>query len=462
MFKPIPGNHEFLISKDGEFKSRYLTADGMGCTPTIQDGKVLIEFFGNSEELSVVWLSGISRYEVEFDTPSKYHNVFFIDGRMVFKRPIEPIKGMRVVPRYTRYLVSKGGDLYDTLEQTFVPRLEWRSRGKDEYTKVSIYDPIKGRKRNIVLHRLVALAWVHNPSPETKRFVNHIDGDKRNPHYLNLEWVTPQENNLHAIETGLRGDNTPCKVRDSQTGDVVEYRSLAEATEALGVAVGSIAKALSTIRKNKMFQDRYEIKHLDDTSPWTHEQGVKKAGRYITTVTAPDGSMEEFHDTRDVIKRYKLWNMGGTGIRHILERMSCDYPDHTVNVVDQYDTRPIQAIRISDRRVMETATIREMSRFTGMDHRYIRRHLVSPSLYSVDGFAYRYKTDESWPATIEPLPSKSVCILATHSSTGEQIEFKSLRTAADHFKVDRSLIKVRIKKNTDHNGWKFQELDKQL
>ena len=58
-----------------------------------------------------------------------------------------------------------------------------------------------GKVRSIRIHRLVAEAFIPNPS--NKPQVNHKDGNKANNAASNLEWSTNSENQLHARETGL-------------------------------------------------------------------------------------------------------------------------------------------------------------------------------------------------------------------------------------------------------------------
>lgn len=73
------------------------------------------------------------------------------------------------------------------------------SIGKTGYYKTIIYND--GKSKTYVAHRLVALKYIPNPSgyPE----VNHIDGNKLNNHYKNLEWCTRSQNIKHGIKTGL-------------------------------------------------------------------------------------------------------------------------------------------------------------------------------------------------------------------------------------------------------------------
>jgi hypothetical protein len=58
-----------------------------------------------------------------------------------------------------------------------------------------------GRYRPTSLHRIVAKLFV--PNPEHLPFVHHIDHNKQNPHYTNLEWTTNQINVQKAYDAGI-------------------------------------------------------------------------------------------------------------------------------------------------------------------------------------------------------------------------------------------------------------------
>ena len=67
------------------------------------------------------------------------------------------------------------------------------------YKRVELY--YEGKRRKYFIHRLVAMLYVENPS--NKNQVNHINGDKLNNSYTNLEWVTNRENSEHARNNNL-------------------------------------------------------------------------------------------------------------------------------------------------------------------------------------------------------------------------------------------------------------------
>lgn len=55
-----------------------------------------------------------------------------------------------------------------------------------------------GDARRVSVHRLVAETFIPNPGKLPQ--INHLDGDKQNNAVENLEWVTHDENQRHAIE----------------------------------------------------------------------------------------------------------------------------------------------------------------------------------------------------------------------------------------------------------------------
>lgn len=63
------------------------------------------------------------------------------------------------------------------------------------------YKQVRYKDKVLHVHRLVATKYV--PNPLNKPCVNHIDGNKLNNNYANLEWCTHAENNRHAFATGL-------------------------------------------------------------------------------------------------------------------------------------------------------------------------------------------------------------------------------------------------------------------
>ena len=102
-------------------------------------------------------------------------------------------------------------------------------------------------KRNVLVHRLVAKAFV--PNPESKREVNHRNGIKTDNKAVNLEWVTPKENISHAHKAGLF-DESLNKHRKAviatniSTGETRIYESQLAAATDLGIKQSTISKMI--------------------------------------------------------------------------------------------------------------------------------------------------------------------------------------------------------------------------
>lgn len=128
------------------------------------------------------------------------------------------------VVRRIRYN-NAGNKKQYTIPYYIKPKLD-----KDGYVKYTLCK--KQKNKSIFAHKLVALNFI--PNPENKPQVNHIDGNKENNYVGNLEWNTIQENNLHALRTGLRNmkNNKMSKVviqKDKEGNIIQEYKSSGDA-----------------------------------------------------------------------------------------------------------------------------------------------------------------------------------------------------------------------------------------
>lgn len=118
------------------------------------------------------------------------------------------------------YRITQDGRVFSVRANKFLsPKID-----KDGYLEYCLC--VNAIRKCVRAHRLVAAAFLDEAAPE-KFQINHIDGDKENNHYTNLEWVTCGENNRHAVNTGLRigvrGEvNNMAKYADSFITSVVE------------------------------------------------------------------------------------------------------------------------------------------------------------------------------------------------------------------------------------------------
>ncbi|GFO55584.1 hypothetical protein GMSM_25910 [Geomonas sp. Red276] len=165
---------------------------------------------------------------------------------------------VKIVNGYgARYVVSNMGGLWRwcSKETRYIPiKCDRKDAG---YQRVCLYDGTKPVWRNI--HVLVAEAFI--PNPDEKPQVNHIDGDKTNSRFDNLEWVTRLENHQHACDMGL---NKHYKLSARDKHDICRAYYAKEATVSqLSEKYGVVASGIWRHIKNwKRIQKELPLKDV--------------------------------------------------------------------------------------------------------------------------------------------------------------------------------------------------------
>jgi len=152
------------------------------------------------------------------------------------------------------YKVTEDGNIYNIKRKKFLKNVL-----SERYLIVLLYN--KGKRKRYYVHRLVAQSYCSNEY--NKEHVNHIDLNKTNNHYSNLEWVTCKENVLHyrnsdkyikpkftieGIESLKRKLNK--KVKCNITNFI--YESIKSFAEARGISITQASQKLNNVYENNL------------------------------------------------------------------------------------------------------------------------------------------------------------------------------------------------------------------
>lgn len=88
------------------------------------------------------------------------------------------------------YGINRRGQIKNISTDKFI-----KPRGNNAYLRIN--PTVDGKKHEVYLHRVVACTFLKCQDRELYCIVNHIDGNKKNNHFTNLEWCNQSQNILH-------------------------------------------------------------------------------------------------------------------------------------------------------------------------------------------------------------------------------------------------------------------------
>ena len=206
------------------------------------------------------------------------------------------------VKSLSRLIEYKDGRSYTSKEKLMSPVLN-----SDGYPHTRFN--VSGRGKSVKIHRLVAQAFVDNPHGYVE--VNHIDEDKSNNHYTNLEWCTRKENMNHGTikERTRNHPNIVKRLEESkvaiigihiETEKEIRFESISEADKNgfprrnVGAAITGYDKSCrgyvwlkekectEELKQEKLKPFRIKIKQLDDDGNLINAfDEINQAGKFV-------------------------------------------------------------------------------------------------------------------------------------------------------------------------------------
>jgi len=153
------------------------------------------------------------------------------------------------IPNYSRYTINKQGEVYDKITNTQLTPY----RNYAGYYSYTLNDD-SGHHGGVFRHRLLMMTFKPCNNMDSL-VINHINGIKGDDRLDNLEWITRQENLYHAKSFNSATKIAPIIVTNTQTGEVTEYTSAAEAARYFGMHKDGILYRCR--HSNKMFDGYY-------------------------------------------------------------------------------------------------------------------------------------------------------------------------------------------------------------
>ena len=196
--------------------------------------------------------TAVKGFECQLQKPTES----VIEGEK-WKKMIDPRTGRPVPGR----MVSSRGRVKHKTGSTFTG-----CRRNDGYFTTTLGSG--SERRTVLIHQLVARAFLWPPPTPSHTLVNHKDSNRSNNCVRNLEYVTPAQNVAHGNKmkaSRLTSKAKPIQSRRKGTsGPWREHRSLSSAASQLGVHSPCISRCLLGKRKQTGGYEFRELAPLQD------------------------------------------------------------------------------------------------------------------------------------------------------------------------------------------------------
>lgn len=317
----------------------------------------------------------------------------------------------KILGEFPNYIIFNDGRVFSKYKNKFLKAI----KRKDGYFQVQLKCEENGERKNVLLHRLVALAFV--PNPRNVGYVNHIDGNKGNCHYSNLEWCTISENLKHAYKTGLKEIpdyrkavlasldiiRKPVVQYDTKGMFIKRYDSISNASRETGVSITSIVASCK--RRNHLgggfFWCYEKEKKAIDKSLSLYKRGYGKKSVYQFSL---DGELiKQWNGTEEIIKELGFAGSSISNACH--KKINQVYGfiwSFTPDISEQLRAIKNRKIKIKNRSVLQYTlddnlikkwnSIQDAAKCTGIDGSSISKNCRGKKKHT-GGFVWKY---ENW------------------------------------------------------------------
>lgn len=383
--KPIPRIRDLFFTD----KQLIVDSDEVIQVEMTNEDKAIIPYKNEVKVFEKQWLWLYTWFEMPENIPINVIRFIRVSTfkkkipyKAIFTKPQFIDREHIIVPSFPHLAISETGECinYKT-NHVFVPRLNPYG-----YHVLSLRDPLTNEYREVMVHQLVANAWIIRNQDIVHPVVNHKDGNKLNNIAANLEWVTRSENNRHARDHGNVGKEVICEITNRNTGEKIVFRNMTDAAMYCDIDVSEL-KTAKFNRIKTIADGKYSVRFL---SRYSGEFGTRAQSNRINRdipieIMFSDGRIEEFDNIRQISSIFKiarntvnrLLNSNGlyrhAGIR--VKRKNLEWPNDVIDIT-QY-----KAVSVLDKatgKIMTFPSIKSTSVNLRISKWFVKRMIKHP------------------------------------------------------------------------------------